>query len=134
MQIKIDDIIVRKRIREDLGDLRPLMESIRTHGLMNPVVINSRKLLIAGERRLESARELGWKTIPVVVVDKEDEAERLEMEIEENTRRKALNPEELINAENRLHRLKNPGFWKRLWGKIKYFFSTIAAFIFPSRR
>ncbi len=122
MQIKIDDIVVRRRIREDLGDLSPLVESIKQHGLMNPVVINSKKVLIAGERRLESAKLLGWKTIPVVVMDKNSEEERLEMEIEENTRRKPLEPDELVDAETRLERIKNPSFWQRLWRAVSGFF------------
>ncbi len=125
MQIKIDDIVVKHRIREDLGDLSSLAESIKQHGLMNPVVINSKKVLIAGERRLESAKLLGWKTIPVVVMDKWDETERLEMEIEEHTRRKPLAADELMEAENRLTKLKNPSPWQRFWRRVFRFFRRL---------
>ncbi|HDQ14841.1 MAG TPA: chromosome partitioning protein ParB, partial [Sediminispirochaeta sp.] len=61
MQVPINEIVVKKRIRRDLGDLSRLMESIREHGQLNPVLINSRRELLAGQRRLEAIKRLGWK-------------------------------------------------------------------------
>src|SRR5262245_60533597 len=55
--------------REDLGDLEPLSESLATVGLLHPVVIDGKNRLIAGQRRLEAAKLLGWRTIPVRVID-----------------------------------------------------------------
>jgi ParB family chromosome partitioning protein len=61
MQMRIDEIIVRKRVRKDLGDVSQLMESMKNHGLMNPIVVTSEKELIAGHRRLDSAKRLAGK-------------------------------------------------------------------------
>jgi len=92
---------------------------------MNPIVVNSNRQLIAGHRRLESARRLGWATIAARVVDRDDEADRLEMEIDENTQRKNLSTDELAEAYIRLDRLKNPPLLKRIWVAILNFFQRI---------
>jgi ParB family chromosome partitioning protein len=99
------------------------MESLKRYGLMNPVVVNSDKELIAGHRRLESARRLGWSTITVRVVDKEDELTEIEMEIDENTQRKNLTTDELADAYLRLDKMRNPGFFRRIWLAIKRLFT-----------
>ena len=125
MQIEITKIIIRNRVRKTLGDLSSLMESIRRHGLMNPVVINSRNELIAGHRRTEAARRLGWTQIEVRIVDGDDEAELVEMEIEENTQRKNLTSDEIADAYLRLDRLRNPGFFARIWRAIVAFFRRL---------
>jgi ParB family chromosome partitioning protein len=117
MQIPVEDIIIRKRIRKNLGDLSSLKDSMKTHGLMNPVVITPDKTLIAGHRRLESARQLGWTSITVRVMEKQDETELLEMEIDENNQRRPLATDEVAEAYQRLDKLRNPGRWRRfrLW-------------------
>jgi len=125
MQIRISDIKIKERIRRDLGSLQPLMESLREHGLMNPVVINKKNELIAGHRRLESARLLGWQFITATVLDKATELEKLEMEIAENVQRLDLTDEELAAAQARLERLKNPGFFRRLFNGVLHFFKKL---------
>lgn len=125
MQLDIDRIIIRKRVRKSLGDLSSLMESLRRHGLLNPVVINSRNELVAGHRRTEAARRLGWKTIEVRVVDSEDDADLVEMEIEENTQRKNLSTDELAEAYLRLDRMRHPPFFVKLWKAIIGFFRRV---------
>jgi ParB family chromosome partitioning protein len=115
MQVSIDEVVVRKRIRTDLGNLDALMASLRKHGQLNPILITRDSLLVAGHRRLESARRLGWQTINAVVLERADEVEKLEIEIEENVQRKQLTPEELAEALARLDRLKNPGWLRRVW-------------------
>jgi len=125
MQIEIKEIIVKNRIRKNLGDLSSLMESISKYGLMNPIVINSKKELIAGHRRLESCKRLGIETIQVRMVTSEDPAAKLEMEIDENLHRKNLSPEELADAYIQLDKLRRPPWWVRFWQSIKDFFSRI---------
>ncbi len=115
MQVPIEDIVISKRIRKNLGDLASLKESMKAHGLMNPVVITPDKKLIAGHRRLESARQLGWTSITVRVMDKHDETELLEMEIDENNQRRPLATDEIAEAYQRLDRLRNPGRFRRFW-------------------
>ncbi len=125
MQIDIDSVVLRRRVRKNLGDLRPLAESLKTHGLMNPILINEKNELIAGHRRLEAAKLLGWTTIAARVVERQQEAELLEMELEENTHRKALTADELAEAYDRLEHLRNPGFFARIWRAIKDFFRRL---------
>ena len=113
MQVEIDAIVIRKRVRYSLGDLSSLMESLRKHGQLCPILINRRSELIAGNRRLESARRLGWKSINAIVIDKESERETLELELEENVQRKELRPEELREAIERMQRLQRVRWWQR---------------------
>ena len=123
--MELSKIIIRKRVRKNLGDLASLMDSLRRHGLMNPVVINTRNELIAGHRRMESARRLGWSTIEVRVIEGEDKADLVEMEIEENTQRKNLTTDELAEAYIRLDRLRHPALLVRLWRAIVRFFRRL---------
>ncbi|HOV37723.1 MAG TPA: ParB N-terminal domain-containing protein [Spirochaetales bacterium] len=117
MQVRIDDIKVRKRIRKSVGDLSSLMESMRKYGLLQPIVIDSENTLLAGYRRLEAARQLGWKTIPVVVVNRTENLDRAEIELEENVQRKDFSLEELSEASIALEKLRNPNLFVRLWKK-----------------
>lgn len=108
-----------------MGDLTSLMESMRRHGLLNPVVVNKNHDLIAGHRRLESAKKLGWTSIEVIILDTDEEVEKLNLEIDENIHRKNLTPDELADAYERLDRLQNPGTLKKLWARIVVFFRSI---------
>jgi len=118
LKLPIEDIKIKKRIRKDLGDLTSLIDSLRSHGLMNPVVITKNNELIAGHRRIASAKVLGWKSIDVMVLDKISELEKLELEIEENVARKDFSGDELEDARARLEALKNPGIFKRILNAI----------------
>ncbi|MDR3200868.1 MAG: ParB N-terminal domain-containing protein, partial [Spirochaetales bacterium] len=98
MQIRVEDIKVRRRVRKDLGDVSPLMESMKKYGLLCPIIVNKSSELIAGRRRLEAARLLGWQTVSVTVLDRDDDVEKLEMEIDENVLRKDFSPDELADG------------------------------------
>jgi N6-adenosine-specific RNA methylase IME4/ParB-like chromosome segregation protein Spo0J len=67
--LPISRIIVGERHRRDLGNIDGLAASIRELGLLQPIVVRPDGMLIAGERRLRAAQELGWTEIPVNVVD-----------------------------------------------------------------
>jgi ParB family chromosome partitioning protein len=125
MQVRVDEIKTKHRIRQDLGDLTQLAESIRTHGLLNPIVINEKKELIAGERRLESVKRLGWTTIDAHVIHQPSDAERIQIEIDENLYRRALSTSELAEGFSRIDRLKNPGFFYKIFKAIQHFFSSL---------
>jgi ParB family transcriptional regulator, chromosome partitioning protein len=125
MQIRTDEIKVKKRIRKDLGDLTQLMESIKAHGLMNPIVVNEKKELIAGERRLESVRRLGWPTIEVHVIHAPSEIAKIQMEIDENLYRRALTTSELSDGFAKIDKIRNPGFFRRLLRALAAFFRSL---------
>lgn len=114
MQIKIDEIIVPKRIRCDLGDLTSLAKSMDKHGQLNPITITAKRELVAGQRRLEAAKLLGWETITVNVVNNLSNLQRLEIEIDENQYRKPFTEEELSKAYKQLEKIQNPSFWAKL--------------------
>jgi ParB-like chromosome segregation protein Spo0J len=58
MRVEIDRIKIGHRVRKDFGDLEALAESIRAHGLLQPVVITPEYELIDGERRLRVHRDI----------------------------------------------------------------------------
>ncbi len=125
MLVPIKDIKIKKRVRKDLGNLDDLKDSLRLYGLLNPITLNSRYELIAGERRLQAAIQLGWTNINANVIDGISEVEQLEMEIEENNQRKEFTDEELLEGYKRLERLRNPGFFYRLFLFFKKLFEKI---------
>jgi ParB family chromosome partitioning protein len=125
VQVPLNEIIVKKRIRKEMGDIVALAESMKRYGQMNPIVLNNRNQLVAGGRRLEAARYLGWRTINAVVMDVGDSLSLLEYEVEENLQRQNFTPEELAQAARRLNKLRNPGFFRRLWNAILRFFKKL---------
>jgi len=74
--------------------LEELVESIKVHGVIQPLVVRKRDghfELIAGERRWRAAQKAGLKQVPVVVKDISGDAPSLEMAIIENVQREDLN-------------------------------------------
>jgi len=122
MQVPIKDIVVRKRIRKDMGDIEGLAESLKRYGQISPIVISKKNVLIAGGRRLEAAKHLGWRTINAVISESTDELERLELEVEENVQRRDFSMDEVAEATRKIYRLQNPGFFRRFFDAIARFF------------
>lgn len=114
MLVNISDIKIKKRVRHDLGDLEALKNSLRIYGLLNPITLNSKYELIAGERRLQAAKQLGWTNINANILNNLSDVDELEMELEENNQRKEFTKEELLEGYQRLEKLRNPGFWRRI--------------------
>jgi ParB family chromosome partitioning protein len=125
MQVPVKDIIVRKRIRKNMGDIDILAESLKQHGQISPIVISRKNVLIAGGRRLEAAKSLGWRTINAVILENSTELSRLELEIEENTQRRDFTIEELADATKKLYRMQNPGIFRRIFNAIARFFKWL---------
>ena len=67
MQVRIDSVVIKRRVRRDLGDLTSLMESLRNHGQLTPILINRNSELIAGHRFAEAARVLDARPPRVLV-------------------------------------------------------------------
>lgn len=89
----------------DEASLDELAESIRRHGLLQPITVTSMGgdayAIIAGERRWRAAQRARLDTIPVVVRDV-DLQERLELSLIENIQRAELNAFEEGDAFNEL--------------------------------
>jgi ParB family transcriptional regulator, chromosome partitioning protein len=85
----------------DEGALAELAESIRSRGLLQPIVVRAlpggRYELVAGERRLRAARIAELESIPAVVRDADD-WERLDLALAENMAREDLNAVEEARA------------------------------------
>ena len=125
MKIPIEDIIVKKRIRRNMGDIESLAESLKRYGQISPIVINKNNILIAGGRRLEAAKLLGWRTINAVISEGSSELERLELEVEENVQRREFSMDEVAEASKKIYNLQNPGFFRRILNAIIRFFRKL---------
>lgn len=128
MLVPIAQIKIKRRVRKDLGNLDDLKDSLRTYGLLNPITINNKYELIAGERRLTAAKEIGWTNINANIIDNLSELEQLEMEIEENNQRKEFTEAELLEGYRRLEKLRNPGFFYKIYLFFKHLFQKIHDF------
>ena len=97
MKVPIDQIQISGRYRKNLGDLAPLVSSVQAIGLLQPVVVDSENRLIAGQRRIEAAKMLGWTEIEAVVAaDLNDALRLLVAQRDENTCRKDFTPSEAV--------------------------------------
>ena len=95
---------LQPRRRFDQEALEELAATIRTHGVLTPVVIR-RSLhgyqVVAGERRVRAARLAGLTRIPAVIREASN-AQALEIALVENLQREDLNPLETAEAYRRL--------------------------------
>jgi ParB family chromosome partitioning protein len=101
---KIDINPQQPRTNFSDGALNDLAESIKEHGIISPLIATKkgdRFELIAGERRLRSAKLVGLKTVPVIIRE-ENEQKKLEVALIENLQRENLNPLETARAYKRL--------------------------------
>jgi ParB family chromosome partitioning protein len=81
------------RYRFTQSDLEDLINSIKEHGILQPLVVTkagSGYELIAGERRLRASRTIGLETVPVIVREADDQT-KLELALIENIQRQDLN-------------------------------------------
>jgi ParB family chromosome partitioning protein len=109
LQASVDAIDPNPRQpRQMLDDnaMLSLIESVRAHGIIQPIIVvlrpstgeeGPRYQIIAGERRWEAAKKAGLKTIPVVVKNATPQ-QMLEMALIENLQREDLNPIEIASA------------------------------------
>ena len=125
MQVDIKRIKLRKRVRKDPGDIEGLADSMSRFGQLHPLVVTKRYVLVSGRRRLEAAKSLGWTTIEAITLSGRSKAQLLELELDENIYRSQLTRDEIEEAAARLERLRNPGFFARIWNSICAFFKRL---------
>lgn len=85
------------RVDTDVSALKKSLESV---GLIHPVTVNQQNELLAGARRFQAVRELGWEEIPVQIVDRDELVQEL-ISIDENLVRAPLNHLQLEKCLNR---------------------------------
>ncbi|HET9525068.1 MAG TPA: ParB/RepB/Spo0J family partition protein [Pyrinomonadaceae bacterium] len=106
-EVDVESIVpspMQPRMHFDEGGLEGLADSIRTHGVVQPLLVRRQGEhyeLIAGERRWRAARIAGLSKVPVVVKDVQDK-DLLEIALIENIQRENLNPIEEAQAYRRL--------------------------------
>ena len=110
MQIPIEDIIPNRfqpRLAFDEEGLKELSESIKQHGIIQPLVLRrlgNKYEIIAGERRFKAATMAGLKTVPAIISDIDDN-QSAEIALVENIQRRNLTPiEEAKSYKNLLDR------------------------------
>lgn len=107
-KVSIADVKVnpdQPRKHFDKTALDELSESIKTYGLLQPIVIspdNGGYIIIAGERRFRAAKQAGFTEISAIIRSSE-ELERLEIGLVENVQREDLSPLEQAISIARLH-------------------------------
>src|ERR1700733_9465237 len=95
-------------VRDDLGDLTDLADSIREHGILQPIVVQSvpagggQFQIVAGHRRYAAARKAGLDMVPVVIRDSAEPAKVVELMLVENLQRADLNPMDKAEAMGKL--------------------------------
>jgi ParB family chromosome partitioning protein len=93
----VDSIKIGPRHRKDLGDIDGLAASMHRK-VLQPIAVTPDGQLVAGRRRLEAARKLGWRTVPVhVVTGLDDRLSLLRAERDENVCRKEFTPTEAVS-------------------------------------
>jgi ParB family chromosome partitioning protein len=106
-ELRINDIIPntgQPRKRFDQDKLKGLAESIKKHGVVQPIIVKRESdgySIVAGERRWRAARIAGLKTIPAIVKDMSS-LEIMETALVENIQREDLNPIEEAEAYQKL--------------------------------
>lgn len=99
LEISVRDIDTNRaqpRKSFDEAALRELADSIRVHGVVQPLLVRpngGRYTIVAGERRFRAARLAGLETVPVLAAEY-DEAQMQEVALIENLQREDLNPVE----------------------------------------
>ncbi|QSO50877.1 nucleoid occlusion protein [Alicyclobacillus curvatus] len=107
VQIGVDEIVsnpFQPRTVFDESSISELAATIRTHGVIQPIVVrrnNGKYELIAGERRWRAVRSLGWTTIPAIVKVMND-AQTASAALIENLQREGLTPIEEAVAYQQL--------------------------------
>ena len=102
-ELKISDISPdpeQPRRHFNKEKLEELANSIRIHGVLQPIVVirkNSKFLIVAGERRYRASRLAGLERVPAVVRELSDQ-NRLELSLIENIQRDNLNVLEMAEA------------------------------------
>ena len=106
-EISLSDITpnpYQPRKNFDEAALEELSESIKRHGLIQPVIVIQKDdgyMLLAGERRFRATKMLGESKIKAIVADIESKSLR-ELALIENIQREDLNPIELANSYKEL--------------------------------
>jgi N6-adenosine-specific RNA methylase IME4 len=120
-EVETASIIVQRRLRPIRDSVvNELVASIKELGLIYPITIRAdwsggRPILVAGAHRLAATIKLGWKSIPCLIVDAQDDDTFTLIEIDEN-----LTRGDLSQAERAIHIAKRKEVYERLHPQTKH--------------
>lgn len=95
-------------VREDVGDVRELADSILAHGILQPLVVRPHPqkhgyfVVLAGHRRLAAAKLAGLDEVPIVIRQSAGPGKDVEVMLVENLQRTDLSPIEKAEAMGKL--------------------------------
>ncbi len=121
-QIPVEDIVPNRfqpRTVFDEERITELAQTIRTHGIIQPIVVRIREEkyeIIAGERRFRAVSSLGWETIPAIIKEFND-SQTASIALIENLQREGLTAIEEATAYAKLieiHQLTQESLAQRL--------------------
>lgn len=119
IEVDATSIIIKEelpRVREDLGEIEKLLQSLNKYGQLQPIVVNRKMELIAGGRRV-AACLLGGRKALIRFDDTLDPLDMREKELEENVQRKSLTPSEELLAVEEIHKIKQLQYGESCSGK-----------------
>lgn len=100
-----------------------MMESLKSHGLLHPLVVtktdDGKFQLVAGERRLRAATLLGWSEVPITLLEDLSPLQTKAIELEENIQRSDLTSYEEIELYRQLDELKRKIYGEKMPGDSK---------------
>lgn len=111
MEVPISEIVpnpYQPRKNFDEQQLRELADSIREHGVIQPLVVNKTERgyeLVVGERRFRASQLAGLQKVPVIVKSGMHDQTKLEVALIENIQRQELNPIEEAMAYDKLMKM-----------------------------
>lgn len=124
LTLKISDITVGERARDDYGDLESLTASIKDKGILQPITVSEDYMLLAGGRRLVAAKDAGLIEIPALIYQMEgtlEDIDVMEIELLENVIRKDftwIEQSRLIKKIDDYMRSKNKEWGQRSTAKL----------------
>lgn len=112
--VSVEAIRVEDRARREYRGIDSLAASIDGSGLLHPIVVTPELRLIAGGRRLEAVKALGWERVPVTISPSlTDMSLALQAESDENTEREPLKPTEAADLARKIESALKPLAAKR---------------------
>ena len=109
LEIPVGDVVISPiNVRQDVGDVSELADSIRSQGILEPLIARRTVAgdyeVIVGARRLTAARQIGLPSVPVMVQDISD-SDAIVRSLTENLQRGDLSLEERVQAFRSLQEL-----------------------------
>jgi ParB family transcriptional regulator, chromosome partitioning protein len=101
--IRPSEFAVRDQFLKDSSQDETLMNSIKEHGLLQPILVrplNHGFEIVAGHRRFQTCRSLRWRFVPCKILEMTDK-QAFEIQLTENIQRKSMDPIEEAEAFRR---------------------------------